>query len=477
MRPSGLASSRGWARPSSSGGASQGGAAVGADGRLSGGARRMSPLCVIFAVQVLAFVVLTLGAFTMFTTGRIEHAATVKELLRLRDEKSRLEGELSALRGAPADVARAVAPSAAAAAAASSMSAQLRDKLIGQCARATIEWWTYEVCPFQSARQFHTPDGKSASTDSFQLGSYAQGGVGSGSGAAPGGGGSATHLLTGGDLCANGQRRQARVSLVCGSGAAMVLASMHEVRPCEYSAVVALSAACSADERPYAPPAPKVAAERVGDAPERARPRSSGAPERASATVPSVSQTPAPPSRYASLPAGGTESIPDKAAAVVEVFQHSWAGYERYAWGKDEYQPLNKKAKADWIGLGLTAVSAAKRSRPDPCLGPLPRPGPCRPRVAARRALPPFSRPSPLTLLLRVCSFPHTKTKNNNNKNKNILKTGGLPLHHAPDGPARRVRAHRRLGRAERRVAARAAARRLLLRDHDPLPGRAALCV
>ena len=97
MRALGTPQARGSAR-TIGGGVAAAGIAAGVDSRSATSARRVSPLCILFAVQVMAFVLLTLGAFTMFTTSRIEHAETVKELQRLREDKARLEGELSALR-------------------------------------------------------------------------------------------------------------------------------------------------------------------------------------------------------------------------------------------------------------------------------------------------------------------------------------------------------------------------------------------
>lgn len=393
MRLTGAMLSRGSARPNGGAAASGGGSSAGVDGRPA--TRRMSPLCIIFAVQVLAFVLLTLGAFTMFTTSRIEHAETVKELLRLRDEKARLEGELGALRravGAPAQAAVAEASTSANSAGgtggAASPDEQLRAHVRGHCAYSTVGWWTYEVCPFASARQFHSDDAKlivargSAPPDAgtgddwYKLGTYAEstnaleaarsgGGGSTGSGehgvaeAAAAGRRGRFHLLTNGDLCQNGLRRQTEVSLVCGSTIAMSLASMREEHECRYTAIVSLRAACRPGEPPFVPPPSDSAAEAVASAPERASPRSGdGMLARLAGAVVKRPPLPAPPSRYASLPMGGGEAVSEKAAAVVEAFQHSWGGYVKYAWGKDEFQPLGRRAKPEWIGLGLTAVSA-----------------------------------------------------------------------------------------------------------------------
>ena len=41
---------------------------------------------------------------------------------------------------------------------------------------------------------------------------------------------------------------------------------------------------------------------------------------------------------------------------IKEAFEHSWAGYERYAWGKDELMPLSDKANDAWGGFAVTMV-------------------------------------------------------------------------------------------------------------------------
>ncbi|KAL2918611.1 mannosyl-oligosaccharide alpha-1,2-mannosidase [Polyrhizophydium stewartii] len=40
---------------------------------------------------------------------------------------------------------------------------------------------------------------------------------------------------------------------------------------------------------------------------------------------------------------------------VVAAFRHSWDGYARYAWGKDELHPVSRTG-SDWFHLGLTAI-------------------------------------------------------------------------------------------------------------------------
>ena len=43
--------------------------------------------------------------------------------------------------------------------------------------------------------------------------------------------------------------------------------------------------------------------------------------------------------------------------AVVNAFKHAWAAYKKYAWGKDELQPLTK-GHSTWFNLGLTMVDS-----------------------------------------------------------------------------------------------------------------------
>ena len=41
-----------------------------------------------------------------------------------------------------------------------------------------------------------------------------------------------------------------------------------------------------------------------------------------------------------------------------QAFQHSWAGYEQYAWGMDELMPLSKGGRNSFGGVGATLVDA-----------------------------------------------------------------------------------------------------------------------
>ena len=47
----------------------------------------------------------------------------------------------------------------------------------------------------------------------------------------------------------------------------------------------------------------------------------------------------------------------DRQKAVVEAFLHAWKAYKKYAWGKDELQPISKGSN-EWFNLGLTLVDA-----------------------------------------------------------------------------------------------------------------------
>ena len=43
--------------------------------------------------------------------------------------------------------------------------------------------------------------------------------------------------------------------------------------------------------------------------------------------------------------------------AVVDAFKHAWKAYKKYAWGKDELQPISKKSN-EWFDLGLTLIDS-----------------------------------------------------------------------------------------------------------------------
>lgn len=43
--------------------------------------------------------------------------------------------------------------------------------------------------------------------------------------------------------------------------------------------------------------------------------------------------------------------------AVVNAFQHAWAAYRKYAWGKDELRP-NSRSSSEWFGVGLTLLDS-----------------------------------------------------------------------------------------------------------------------
>lgn len=43
---------------------------------------------------------------------------------------------------------------------------------------------------------------------------------------------------------------------------------------------------------------------------------------------------------------------------VKEAFMHAWRGYRKYAWGKDELQPLSKKGRDSFGGMGMTILDS-----------------------------------------------------------------------------------------------------------------------
>uniref|UniRef100_A0A914XIA6 alpha-1,2-Mannosidase n=1 Tax=Plectus sambesii TaxID=2011161 RepID=A0A914XIA6_9BILA len=47
----------------------------------------------------------------------------------------------------------------------------------------------------------------------------------------------------------------------------------------------------------------------------------------------------------------------EKQRAVVGAFKHAWAGYKKYAWGKDQLRPISKSFQ-EWFGTGLTIVDS-----------------------------------------------------------------------------------------------------------------------
>ncbi|KAK5131655.1 hypothetical protein LTR08_000782 [Meristemomyces frigidus] len=54
----------------------------------------------------------------------------------------------------------------------------------------------------------------------------------------------------------------------------------------------------------------------------------------------------------------GSGSNADRAAAVQEAYVFGWDAYTKYAFGKDELQPLNASGMNDWYGWGVTIVDA-----------------------------------------------------------------------------------------------------------------------
>lgn len=45
-------------------------------------------------------------------------------------------------------------------------------------------------------------------------------------------------------------------------------------------------------------------------------------------------------------------------AAVRRAMQHAWAGYRRFAWGKDSLKPVSQRADSEFVGMALTAIDA-----------------------------------------------------------------------------------------------------------------------
>lgn len=46
------------------------------------------------------------------------------------------------------------------------------------------------------------------------------------------------------------------------------------------------------------------------------------------------------------------------AQEVREAVQHAWTGYRKYAWGRDELQPLSRSGKDTFSGLGITVIDS-----------------------------------------------------------------------------------------------------------------------
>lgn len=44
--------------------------------------------------------------------------------------------------------------------------------------------------------------------------------------------------------------------------------------------------------------------------------------------------------------------------AVVTAFQHAWKAYSKYAWGKDELNPVSRTGARSLFGMGLTIVDS-----------------------------------------------------------------------------------------------------------------------
>lgn len=47
-----------------------------------------------------------------------------------------------------------------------------------------------------------------------------------------------------------------------------------------------------------------------------------------------------------------------RAQHVVNAMQHSWDSYVKFAWGQDELQPVSKRGKSSFGGLGATIIDS-----------------------------------------------------------------------------------------------------------------------
>ena len=73
--------------------------------------------------------------------------------------------------------------------------------------------------------------------------------------------------------------------------------------------------------------------------------------------VPEDAHGTSPATEIASSVGSSHQTYNEQQAAVVKAFKHAWAGYTKFAWGKDELLPLAKKGR-DIFGLGLTIVDS-----------------------------------------------------------------------------------------------------------------------
>ncbi len=42
----------------------------------------------------------------------------------------------------------------------------------------------------------------------------------------------------------------------------------------------------------------------------------------------------------------------------MEAFRHAWAGYKKFAWGKDDLRPVSKTGRDSGYAMGLTIVDS-----------------------------------------------------------------------------------------------------------------------
>ncbi len=53
-----------------------------------------------------------------------------------------------------------------------------------------------------------------------------------------------------------------------------------------------------------------------------------------------------------------TEGDMERAEAIRDALRHAWQGYERYAFGADELQPVSAKGLDNFGGLGATIIDS-----------------------------------------------------------------------------------------------------------------------
>jgi hypothetical protein len=100
-----------------------------------------------------------------------------------------------------------------------------------------------------------------------------------------------------------------------------------------------------------AAPAAVVAAAK---SPVVARELAGAAPPAAASAAANVAPA-APAAAAAAVTVGGKQNA--RQQAVIDSMKWAWFGYKKYAWGKDELNPVSK-GNHEWFGLGLTLIDA-----------------------------------------------------------------------------------------------------------------------